>query len=193
MARIRSIKPEFWSSEQIIECSPTARLLFIGLWNFCDDAGRHTYSPKSIMAQVFPGDSFTTDDIRRMIDELSTNDLIRIYEFDGKQYLYVTGWSKHQRIDKPRQSVYPDPAFSPFVEHSSNDRRPLATDPILSDQREPYLLTQSTTPSNGSAGRKPEAASSAVPIPVSDALASKYRAKPEPIDLEIPAVLRRTA
>ena len=41
MARIRTIKPEFWTSEQVVDCSPTARLLFIGLWNFCDDGGVH--------------------------------------------------------------------------------------------------------------------------------------------------------
>ena len=41
MARIRSIKPEFWTAEQVMECSPMARLLFIGMWNFCDDGGNH--------------------------------------------------------------------------------------------------------------------------------------------------------
>jgi hypothetical protein len=46
MARIRTIRPEFWTSEQVTECSMPARLLFIGLWNFCDDGGRMPYSPK---------------------------------------------------------------------------------------------------------------------------------------------------
>ncbi len=41
MARIRSIKTEFWTAEQVMECSPIARLLFIGMWNFCDDGGNH--------------------------------------------------------------------------------------------------------------------------------------------------------
>ena len=31
MARIRSIKPEFWVSEQVAECSTSARLTFVGL------------------------------------------------------------------------------------------------------------------------------------------------------------------
>ncbi len=44
MARIRTTKPEFWSSAQIIELSRDARLLFIGMWNFCDDNGRHKAS-----------------------------------------------------------------------------------------------------------------------------------------------------
>ena len=32
MPRIRTIKPEFWTDEKIIELSLPARLLFIGLW-----------------------------------------------------------------------------------------------------------------------------------------------------------------
>lgn len=100
MARIRTIKPEFWSSEQVMECSPLARLLFIGLWNFCDDGGNHPLSEKTIKALVFPGDSMDSTSIRRILVELSSNDLLRLYECSGKLYLNVRGW-KHQKIDRP--------------------------------------------------------------------------------------------
>ena len=119
MSRIRSIKPEFWTSEQVVECSTNARLLFIGLWNFCDDFGRHTFSPKQIKALVFPADDFTVLQIAGFLGELEKNDLIRRYEVESKQYLYVTGW-KHQRIDKAQPAKFPEP--------SENDQRPLATD-----------------------------------------------------------------
>lgn len=108
MARIRSIKPEFWSSEQVMECSTNARLLFIGLWNFCDDAGRMTLSPKRIKAQVFSSDDVTAEDVRRLIDELSSNDLLHLYEVEGKEFLQVTGWH-HQKIDRPQKSQLPEP------------------------------------------------------------------------------------
>ncbi|WP_342106316.1 hypothetical protein [Methylobacterium sp. SI9] len=108
MARIRSIKPEFWTSEQVMECSTNARLLFIGLWNFCDDAGRMPLSPKRIKAQLFPSDDILAEDIRRMIDELSSNGLLRLYDVDGKEFLAVTGWH-HQKIDRPQKSQIPDP------------------------------------------------------------------------------------
>ena len=123
MARIRSIKPEFWSSEQVMECSPMARLLFIGLWNFCDDAGNHVNSERTIKAQVFPGDDITSADVRRMLDELSSNDLIACYVHEGKDYLHVTGWKKHQRIDRPS---YKHPPFNDDT--SSNDRRTIDED-----------------------------------------------------------------
>lgn len=105
MARIRSIKPEFWSNEQVMSCSPLSRLLFIGLWNFCDDSGVHPLKPISIKALVFPGDDIDSASIRRALDELYQNDLISLYSSGGKEYLQVTGWH-HQRIDKPTRK-YP--------------------------------------------------------------------------------------
>lgn len=108
MARIRTVKPEFWTSEQVMNCSPTARLLFIGLWNFCDDAGNHVASPKTIKANVFPGDDISSADVQRLLDELSSNELIAYYSHENKDFLHVTGWH-HQKIDKP---TYKHPAFS---------------------------------------------------------------------------------
>ncbi|WP_199728339.1 hypothetical protein [Achromobacter sp. K91] len=109
MARIRSIKPEFWTSEQVMNCSPTARLLFIGLWNFCDDAGNHVASPKTIKANVFPGDDITSSSIQELLDELSSNGLIAFYSFENKDFLHVTGWH-HQKIDRP---TYKHPPYKP--------------------------------------------------------------------------------
>lgn len=107
MSRIRSIKPEFWTSAQVMECSTNARLLFIGLWNFCDDAGRHPDSPKQLKAEIFPADELSLSTIQGMIDELSTNGLITRYKVRDTLYIQVDGWH-HQRIDKPQKPRYPD-------------------------------------------------------------------------------------
>lgn len=121
MARIRTIKPEFWTSEQVMECSTNARLLFIGLWNFCDDAGRMPASDKRIKASIFPSDDLTAENVRRMLDELSANGLIRLYVVDDKEFLQVTGWH-HQKIDRPQKSKIPDPPDP----GSPNGRRTIA-------------------------------------------------------------------
>ena len=118
MARIRTIKPEFWTSEQVVECSPTARLLFIGLWNFCDDAGNHPASAKTIKMQVFPGDDLPLSSVESLLQELVNNGLLDRYDADGKQYFHVTGWH-HQKIEKP-SIKYPKPSFG---ELSANGRR----------------------------------------------------------------------
>lgn len=98
-----------------MECSTNARLLFIGIWNFCDDLGRHPFAPKQLKALIFPADDFTIEEVSRMLDELSTNGLIRRYVVDGKEYFEVTGW-QHQKIDKPQKAKYPEP----FGERSTN-------------------------------------------------------------------------
>ena len=118
MARIRTIKPEFWTSEQVVECSPTARLLFIGLWNFCDDAGNHPASAKTIKMQIFPGDDIPLSSIDGLLQELVNNGLLARYESEGRQYFHVTGWH-HQKIEKP-SFKYPKPSFG---ELSANGRR----------------------------------------------------------------------
>ncbi len=129
MARIRTIKPEFWTSEQVMECSTTARLLFIGMWNFCDDAGRHPASSKTLKAEVFPGDDITSDEVGVMLDELEANGLIERYEVAERQYFQVTGWH-HQKIEK-KNIKHPGPEIRrPIGERSPNEsttsRRPVA-------------------------------------------------------------------
>ncbi len=107
MARIRTVKPEFWTSEQIMELSRDSRLLFIGMWNFCDDGGNHPASYKRLKAEVFPADDITAEDIRLLVDEWVSNDLVTVYEVNEKSYWHVNGWH-HQKIDKPRH-VHPKP------------------------------------------------------------------------------------
>lgn len=115
MPRKRMISPEFWTSNQIVECSSNARLLFIGLWNFSDDAGRHLNSAKRLKMEIFPGDEVTIKDVQGWLDELTSEDseasetpLVLAYETEGLSLLQVTGWKKWQKIDKPTIR-YPGP------------------------------------------------------------------------------------
>ena len=129
MARIRSIKPEFWTAEQVMECSPMARLLFIGMWNFCDDGGNHPASAKTLKAEVFPSDDITACEVQALIDELLNQDLLIEYQAGGKNYLHVTGWARHQRIEKPNFR-HPDPNSQnnppPVADQSPTDPPPVA-------------------------------------------------------------------
>ncbi len=110
MARIRTVKPEFWTSEQIVECSTIARLMFIGMWNFCDDAGNHPASFKTLKMEVFPGDDITVSQIEDCVRELIRNDLIVEYDGgNGRRYWHVEGWA-HQKIDRPN---YKHPSYNP--------------------------------------------------------------------------------
>ena len=109
MARIRTIKPEFWTSKQITECSLNARLLFIGLWNFCDDAGRHPLKLDEIKTNIFPDDDIDSVTVQGMCNELSVNGLITGYVVDGQEYLQVADWH-HQKINRPQEPRFPGPS-----------------------------------------------------------------------------------
>ena len=134
MARIRTIKPEFWSSAQVVECSRDARLLFIGLWNFCDDAGIHPLNLRAIKMRIFPGDDLDSTTIRRMVDELSTSGLLLLYEFEGEEYVKVTGW-QHQKIEKPTFR-YPKPKSRRTVDEKSSKPRRAVDDRSPPESRE---------------------------------------------------------
>lgn len=130
MARIRTTKPEFYTSEQVMNLSIPARFAFQGLWTFCDDGGNHPASAKTLKAEVFPSDDMTSTQVQGLIDEMLAQGLIVIYEAGGKQYWHVTGWH-HQRIDKPS---YKHPKFgeaSPPAVASVAEAAPIAPTPVV--------------------------------------------------------------
>lgn len=104
MARIRTIKPEFWTDDALTECSVSARLLFIGTWNFADDYGNLDRSAKQIKARVFPLDSINCEPL---IQELLAQNLLVEYEVEGKKYLHIQGFAKHQVINRPSKPGVP--------------------------------------------------------------------------------------
>jgi hypothetical protein len=125
MPRIRTIKPEFCTSDQNAMCSLQARLLFILMWMFCDDGGRHQASTRRLKLEVFPADSITDEQMQQWINELKQavdeygNPLLLEYSVDGVSYWEVTGWTKHQKVDKP---YFKHPAKSGATPPSWNAR-----------------------------------------------------------------------
>jgi len=118
MARIRTIKPEFWTSESVVECSPTARLLLIGMLNFADDYGNLVNSPKRLKMQIFPADIIDTT---TLLEELIKHGLVIPYSVDGEKYLNIKGFRKHQVINKPSKSKIPLPSFDKNVDVVVNE------------------------------------------------------------------------
>lgn len=96
MARIRTIKPEFWSDEKIAQLSEPCALFFIGLWNFCDDEGKCENNARQLSLRM---PIFRTKDILTWVSTLSQLGLIRLSA--DSQWLLVTNW-EHQKIDRPR-------------------------------------------------------------------------------------------
>jgi hypothetical protein len=99
MARIRTIKPEFWSDEKLAECDPVTRLVFLGLIGMADDCGRLLDNAKVIDAFVFPS---TSDTCREAVANLSRMCRIRRgTTASGQKVIQIANWTRHQKVDKP--------------------------------------------------------------------------------------------
>lgn len=109
MARIRTIKPSFFASEDVSALPLRARLTWIGLWTHCDDQGRCKDNVRLIKAAVWPLDDVSLREIEEDLDTLAGAGRIVRYESDGQQCLAVVNWDAHQVINRPTPSKLPPP------------------------------------------------------------------------------------
>jgi hypothetical protein len=120
--RIRSIKPEFWRSEDIARLPKDVRLLFIGLWSYVDDNGVGVDDYRQIAADLFALDDNPVEARNFVRDGLATLSralLITRYEDCGKPFLFITSWDKHQRVDRPGKQRYNRPEDAVTSDNSS--------------------------------------------------------------------------
>ncbi|MEE1810803.1 hypothetical protein [Streptomyces sp. BE133] len=103
MARIRTIKPEAFASESLASVSLSAERTFFGLLTQADDQGRFRDQAAVIAGQLWSlrrehGPVEVEDDLT----QLDAAGLICRYEGgDGKRYLHIVTFAKHQKINRP--------------------------------------------------------------------------------------------
>ena len=111
MARIRSIKPDFFASYTTAKLSIEARYLFVGLLTEADDYGILIDSPKRICGAVFPHDASITEDmVEAWLKEISKARSIRRYKADGGRYISFNNWDSHQKISHKGAERLPRPS-----------------------------------------------------------------------------------
>lgn len=157
MARIRTIKPEFWDSPDTAKAGPWSRLLFIALWNWADDYGRGTANMKELEGFAFPNDSVFADrsgntvQFRDIVAEVSDCFGVMFYEVSGRPYYAIPSWEEHQRNERrAKQSKYPSPEV----------RDPVAEIPCKNT--EPPNVSVTGTGEEGNRGRGEQSLSSQV-------------------------------
>lgn len=144
MPRIRTIKPEYWSSPATAGASPWVRLLYIAMWNWADDHGRGTANVKELAAFAFPHDDDpeapTSTELPCMLAEIAERFSVVFYEAEGRRYYAIPSWDDHQRNERRASSRYPAP----------DEGKPYNPDP--SDQREPSSWRKSSASSDETHG-----------------------------------------
>jgi hypothetical protein len=113
MARIRSIKPEFWADEELaIQLSRDERMLYLGLWNLADEHARLRGDPRYVKGQLFAyDDDLTAPDIDKMLTRLAELGKVIRYRSGAGRYVFLPKLSSHQRLDADKvPSKLPDPS-----------------------------------------------------------------------------------
>ncbi len=94
MARNRTLKPGFFTNEDLCSLPFADRLLFAGLWTLADRSGRLEDRPKRIHAELFPYDAVLNVDA--MLSALENSGFIYRYLIGESRYIQVACFFKHQ-------------------------------------------------------------------------------------------------
>lgn len=111
MARIRTIKPDFFRHEELYEAEKSSglplRIAFAGLWTVADREGRFRWKPSQIKLDVLPFDSI---DMTAVLDQLREHGFIQKYSVLDEEYGLIPSFKIHQVINsREAQSRLPGP------------------------------------------------------------------------------------
>lgn len=107
MARIRTLKPEYWTDEKMSLLDPLTRLVFLALVSLADDAGRLIDNVKLLDGQMFPNTDDSCEEALETLARLSR--ITRYRSASGQPLIQVAKWADHQRVDHPSAKVLPAP------------------------------------------------------------------------------------
>ncbi len=101
MARIRTIKPQFWDDAKIGRIPRDARLLYIGLWTFSDDLGVVIADPVWLKSKIFPYDRIQVQQLEAWLGLLEKTGFISLLSVKSESFYYLPTFSRHQIINRP--------------------------------------------------------------------------------------------
>lgn len=105
----RILKESIRVSDSIDRLSWFEEVLFYRLIVSCDDYGRYDGRPAVIKNMLFPlKENLTLQTVVKAINNLASAELVVLYEFEGKPYLYLPGWNEHQAV-RAKKSKFPAP------------------------------------------------------------------------------------
>lgn len=128
MARIRTIKPEFFQHPDLFDLESkmidslersganvanyrgSLRLTYIALWCQADREGRFVWSPRSLKLNCLPYDVVDFDTV---LDWLERGGYVASYTVDDKRYGWIPSFLRHQHVNnRESESRLPHPKLA---------------------------------------------------------------------------------
>lgn len=104
----RILKESICTSDTVDQLSWFQEVFFYRLIVCCDDYGRMDARPAILRARLFPLKSVTDKQMEDALNMLRTAGMVEVYTHDGKPYLQLRTWGKHQRLRNSKEK-YPAP------------------------------------------------------------------------------------
>lgn len=101
MARIRTIKPDFFTSPSTAKVDFPVRVFYTALWCWADDFGVGETNLNGLLGHAFPdSDGFTAQDVRRFCADCAQHFDVTFYTVRGRHYFAIPSWEKHQKLER---------------------------------------------------------------------------------------------
>ena len=114
MARIRTIKPQFWSDLDVCRLSRDARLTALAIISYADDRGRLEFSATAIRGYAFKHDGLSDKRVRGWMEEVINSGMALAYKVHGFDHLWLPKFWRHQVINRPTESQIPPHPEDPY-------------------------------------------------------------------------------
>lgn len=100
MARIRTIKPEFFRHEELFEAERASglplRIAYAGLWTVADREGRFRWKPRVLVLDVLPFDDV---DFGEVLDALAAHGFVVKYQVGSDTFGCIPTFTEHQHVN----------------------------------------------------------------------------------------------
>ena len=128
----RILKESICTSDNLNDLTPQEEILFYRLIVNCDDYGIADARIKMLRSKCFPlkTDTIKETDVEKWLKGLIRANLCFLYEVEGKRYLKMTSWERHQQI-RAKRSKFPTPDCNGYQMISDADICP--RNPIQSE------------------------------------------------------------
>lgn len=104
----RIIKESVCTSDNLDALSWFEEVCFYRLIVNCDDYGRMDARPAILRSRLFPLKSITDKQVNSALQSLRSAGMIDLYDVDGRSFLQIRTWEKHQTI-RAKKSKFPAP------------------------------------------------------------------------------------
>lgn len=160
----RLIKESICSSDDINSLTMFQEIFFYRLIVNCDDYGLLDARPAILKSRLFPLRDVSHEEIKDALNALSRIGMVTQYVVDGKPYLCLNNWKKHQQVRASR-SKYPKPDDGEIMHVNADDisgnqlisddiknNQPISNVPVIQSNPIQSESNPNTTPPKGGMG-----------------------------------------